>query len=104
MEPNRFGIIKGVQPLIRASRASKVAGAFPVSYTHLHAGHILKTLACYHHRHTAVFQRLRQLRSIIAAQQDDARHVVCLLYTSLDLVQHGIAHLHLVDAALDIAG
>ena len=44
----------------------------------VHAGHILKTLACYHHRHTAVFQRLRQLRGIIAAQQDDARHVVAL--------------------------
>ena len=28
MEPNCFGIIKGEQPLIRASRASKVAGAF----------------------------------------------------------------------------
>ena len=28
MEPNRFGIIKGVQPLIRASAPSKVAGAF----------------------------------------------------------------------------
>ena len=32
MEPNRFGIIKGVQPLIRASRASKVAGAFWFSF------------------------------------------------------------------------
>ncbi len=30
MEPNCFGIIKGEQPLIRASRASKVAGAFCV--------------------------------------------------------------------------
>ena len=29
MEPNRFGIIKGVQPLIRASRASKVAETSP---------------------------------------------------------------------------
>ena len=28
MEPNCFGIIKGEQPLIRASRASKVAGTF----------------------------------------------------------------------------
>ena len=28
MEPIFFGIIKGEQPLIRASRASKVAGAF----------------------------------------------------------------------------
>ena len=34
MEPNRFGIIKGVQPLIRASRASKVAGAFLVLFWH----------------------------------------------------------------------
>ena len=28
MEPNSFGVTKGEQPLIRASRASKVAGAF----------------------------------------------------------------------------
>ena len=34
MEPNCFGIIKGVQPLIRASRASKVAGAFLVLFWH----------------------------------------------------------------------
>ena len=32
MEPNCFGIIKGEQPLIRASRASKVAGAFLVLF------------------------------------------------------------------------
>ena len=29
-----FGIIKGEQPLIRASRASKVAGAFLVLFWH----------------------------------------------------------------------
>ena len=34
MEPIRFGIIKGEQPLIRASRASKVAGAFLVLFWH----------------------------------------------------------------------
>ena len=34
MEPNYFGIIKGEQPLIRASRASKVAGAFLVLFWH----------------------------------------------------------------------
>ena len=34
MEPNCFGIIKGEQPLIRASRASKVAGAFLVLFWH----------------------------------------------------------------------
>ena len=34
MEPICFGIIKGVQPLIRASRASKVAGAFLVLFWH----------------------------------------------------------------------
>ncbi len=34
MEPFYFGIIKGVQPLIRASRASKVAGAFLVLFWH----------------------------------------------------------------------
>ena len=32
MEPNCFGIIKGEQPLIRASRASKVAGTFLVLF------------------------------------------------------------------------
>ena len=32
MEPFFFGIIKGEQPLIRASRASKVAGAFLVLF------------------------------------------------------------------------
>ena len=31
---NSFGIIKGGQPLIRASRASKVAGAFLVLFWH----------------------------------------------------------------------
>ena len=31
---NPFGIIKGEQPLIRASRASKVAGAFLVLFWH----------------------------------------------------------------------
>ena len=30
MEPNRFGVTRGEQPLVRASRASKVAGAFLV--------------------------------------------------------------------------
>ena len=34
MEPFFFGIIKGEQPLIRASRASKVAGAFLVLFWH----------------------------------------------------------------------
>ena len=34
MEPNCFGIIKGEQPLIRVSRASKVAGAFLVLFWH----------------------------------------------------------------------
>ena len=34
MEPIIFGIIKGEQPLIRASRASKVAGAFLVHFWH----------------------------------------------------------------------
>ena len=29
-----FGIVKGEQPLIRASRASKVAGAFLVLFWH----------------------------------------------------------------------
>ena len=32
MEPNSFGVIRGEQPLIRASRASKVAGAFLVLF------------------------------------------------------------------------
>ena len=34
MEPICFGIIKGEQPLIRASRASKVVGAFLVLFWH----------------------------------------------------------------------
>ena len=34
MEPICFGIIKGEQSLIRASRASKVAGAFLVLFWH----------------------------------------------------------------------
>ena len=34
MEPIFFGIIKGEQPLIRATRASKVAGAFLVLFWH----------------------------------------------------------------------
>ena len=34
MEPYCFGVIRGVQPLIRASRASKVAGAFLVLFWH----------------------------------------------------------------------
>ena len=34
MEPNCFGVTRGVQPLVRASRASKVAGAFLVLFWH----------------------------------------------------------------------
>ena len=34
MEPICFGVIRGEQPLIRASRASKVAGAFLVLFWH----------------------------------------------------------------------
>ena len=32
MEPNSFGVTRGEQPLVRASRASKVAGAFLVPF------------------------------------------------------------------------
>ena len=32
MEPNSFGVTRGEQPLVRASRASKVAGAFLVLF------------------------------------------------------------------------
>ena len=34
MEPNCFGVTRGEQPLVRASRASKVAGAFLVLFWH----------------------------------------------------------------------
>ena len=34
MEPFCFGVTRGVQPLVRASRASKVAGAFLVLFWH----------------------------------------------------------------------
>ena len=34
MEPICFGVTRGVQPLVRASRASKVAGAFLVLFWH----------------------------------------------------------------------
>ena len=34
MEPNSFGVTRGVQPLVRASRASKIAGAFLVLFWH----------------------------------------------------------------------
>ena len=34
MEPNSFGVTRGEQPLVRASRASKVAGAFLVLFCH----------------------------------------------------------------------
>ena len=34
MEPNSFGVTRGEQPLVRASRASKVAGAFLVLFWH----------------------------------------------------------------------
>ena len=33
-EPNSFGVTRGEQPLVRASRASKVAGAFLVLFWH----------------------------------------------------------------------
>ena len=35
MEPNSFGVTRGEQPLVRASRASKVAGAFLVLFWHV---------------------------------------------------------------------
>ena len=34
MEPNSFWVTMGEQPLVRASRASKVAGAFLVLFWH----------------------------------------------------------------------
>ena len=34
MDPNIIGFTRGVQPLVRASRASKVAGAFLVLFWH----------------------------------------------------------------------
>ena len=34
MDPNSFGVTRGEQPLVRASRASKVAGAFLVLFWH----------------------------------------------------------------------
>ena len=34
MEPNSIGVTRGEQPLVRASRASKVAGAFLVLFWH----------------------------------------------------------------------
>ena len=34
MEPNCVGVTRGEQPLVRASRASKVAGAFLVLFWH----------------------------------------------------------------------
>ena len=34
MEPNSFGVTRGEQPLVRASRASKVAGTFLVLFWH----------------------------------------------------------------------
>ena len=34
METNCFGVTRGEQPLVRASRASKVAGAFLVLFWH----------------------------------------------------------------------
>ena len=60
MEPNRFGIIKGVQPLIRASRASKVAGAFLVLFWH--AKENIPGGDAFCKRHETLNTRLRSLR------------------------------------------
>ena len=49
MEPNCFGIIKGEQPLIRASRASKVAGAFLVLFCARKRVHIRRRCLCKSH-------------------------------------------------------
>ena len=55
---NSFGIIKGEQPLIRASRASKVAGAFLVLFWHAK-----ENLALPQQRFTPRYQRVIPLRN-----------------------------------------
>lgn len=74
----------------------------------VHAGHIRKTLACDHHRYTAVFQRLCQLRGIVAAQQDNARHVVALhgsQIAQLPLsVQLGVSQQQQIGSGIQLTG
>ena len=55
-------------------------GQFPggAAVVVVHAGHLREALARDHHRHAAVLQRQGQLRAVVAAQQDDARHMVAL--------------------------
>ena len=55
-------------------------GQFPggAAVVVVHAGHLREALARDHHRHAAIFQRQGQLRAVVAAQQDDARHMVAL--------------------------
>ena len=60
MEPIFFGIIKGEQPLIRASRASKVAGAFLVLFWH--AKENIPGGDAFCKRHQTLNTRLRSVR------------------------------------------
>ena len=68
----------------------------------INAGQVCKTLPRYHHRHTAVFQRLAQLRAGIIAQQDDTGHMValqrCKIFQLHLPVQLGVCQQHQVAA------
>ena len=60
MEPNSFGVTRGEQPLVRASRASKVAGAFLVLFWH--AKENIPGGDAFCKRHETLNTRLRSLR------------------------------------------
>ena len=60
MEPNCFGVTRGEQPLVRASRASKVAGAFLVLFWHAKENIPGGDASC--KRHEARPTRMRSVR------------------------------------------
>ena len=60
MEPNSFGVTRGEQPLVRASRASKVAGAFLVLFWHAKENIPGGDASC--KRHETLNTRLRSVR------------------------------------------
>ena len=60
MEPFCFGVTRGEQPLVRASRASKVAGAFLVLFWHAKENIPGGDASC--KRHETLNTRLRSVR------------------------------------------
>lgn len=84
--------------------AGQVAGSSAVVVEY--ARQVCKALSRYYHGHAAVLQRLAQLRAGIAAQQNDAGHMValqrCKVFQLHLLVQLGVGQQHQIVACAQL--